>query len=42
VGYLIYPFGEIAGLSKGMMTALITLPVVAVVWAILRRVQRRG
>ena len=42
VGYLIYPFGEITGLSKGMMTALITLPVVAVVWAILRRVKRRG
>jgi uncharacterized membrane-anchored protein len=39
VGDLIYPLADIAGLSKGMMTALITLPVVGLVWAILRRVQ---
>lgn len=41
VGYLIYPLGEMTGQSKGMMTALITLPVVAVVWGILRRIQRQ-
>jgi hypothetical protein len=29
------------GLSKGMMTALITLPVVALVWLMLRRIQRQ-
>ena len=41
VGYLIYPLGDMTGLSKGMMTALITLPVVALVWLMLRRVQRQ-
>jgi hypothetical protein len=29
------------GLSKGMMTALITLPVVALVWLMLRRIRRQ-
>jgi uncharacterized membrane-anchored protein len=42
VAYLAYPLGGVLGLSKGMMTALITLPVVAVVWLVLRRVQRLG
>jgi uncharacterized membrane-anchored protein len=41
VGYLIYPLGDVTGLSKGLMTALITLPVVVLVWVILRRVQRQ-
>lgn len=40
-GYLVYPLIDVTGLSKGMMTALITLPVVVAVWAMLRRVQRR-
>ena len=40
VGYLVYPFAQMTGLSKGMMIAMITLPVVALVWAVLRRVQR--
>jgi uncharacterized membrane-anchored protein len=40
VAYLLYPMGDVVGLSKGMMTALITLPVVALVWLMLRRIQR--
>jgi hypothetical protein len=41
VAYLLYPIGDVVGLSKGMMTALITLPVVALVWLMLRRIQRQ-
>ena len=37
--YLLDPMGNVVGLSKGMMTALITLPVVASVWLILRRIR---
>ena len=37
--YLLDPMGNVVGLSKGMMTALITLPVVALVWLILRRIR---
>jgi len=40
VAYLLYPLGDVVGLSKGMMTALITLPVVTLVWLMLRRIQR--
>ena len=41
VAYLLYPIGDVVGLSKGMMTALITLPVVALVWLMLRRIRRQ-
>ncbi len=37
--YLLDPMGNVVGLSKGMMTALIALPVVALVWLILRRIR---
>lgn len=38
--YLLYPVTA-AGVSKGTLTALITLPVVAVVWWSVRRIRRR-
>lgn len=40
-GYLLYPAGDMLGLSKGMITALITLPVIAVVWWMIRRIHNR-
>ena len=40
VGYLLYPVQEATGLSKGMLTALITLPVVGLVWWLIRRLRR--
>ncbi|PYG29899.1 DUF3422 family protein [Pelagimonas varians] len=41
VGYLLYPLAGTVGLSKGMMTALIVLPVVAVVWWLIRRIKHK-
>ena len=40
--YLIYPASEPLGLSKGILTALITLPVVISVWWFLRRMRRES
>lgn len=39
VGYLMYPVADLLGISKGMMTAILTLPVVAVVWLMIRRIR---
>ena len=39
-GYLVAPLAEPAGLSKTAMMALITLPVVGLVWAMVRRIRR--
>jgi uncharacterized membrane-anchored protein len=39
-GYALYPVTEVTGLSKGALTALITLPVVLTVWGLVRRLQR--
>ncbi|MCD9146399.1 DUF3422 family protein [Pseudophaeobacter flagellatus] len=39
--YLAYPLALALGLSKGMMTAMITLPVVGLVWLGVRRVKKR-
>jgi uncharacterized membrane-anchored protein len=39
-GYLVAPLAESAGLSKTAMMALITLPVVGLVWAMVRRIRR--
>ncbi|MEX0320406.1 MAG: DUF3422 family protein [Ruegeria sp.] len=39
-GYLLYPLTA-AGISKGTLTALITLPVVAAVWWSIRRIRKR-
>ena len=41
VSYALYPLTEVTGLSKGTVTALVTLPVIALVWVVLRRIQRR-
>ncbi len=38
-GYLLYPLAELLGISKGSMTAMVTLPVVAVVWLMIRRIR---
>lgn len=39
-GYLLYPVAAATGLSKGMLTALVTLPVVAIVWGAIRRIRK--
>lgn len=41
VGYIAYPLAQPLGLSKGMLTALITLPVVALVWGSIRRLRAK-
>ncbi|MEX5564195.1 DUF3422 domain-containing protein [Pseudophaeobacter sp. 1A16562] len=38
--YALYPLAGPLGLSKGMMTALITLPVVGLVWLAVRRIRK--
>ncbi len=40
VSYLAYPLSEPTGLSKGQITALLVLPVVAVVWLMVRRIRK--
>ncbi len=39
VGYMLYPVAETTGISKGTLSALVTLPVVAVVWWAIRRLR---
>ena len=39
--YLLYPLGELGGVSKGQMTALVTLPVVGLVWWMIRRIRKK-
>ena len=41
VSYALYPLADVIGTSKGMMTAMLTLPVVLTVWWLVRRVQKR-
>ncbi|WP_083099123.1 DUF3422 family protein [Pseudophaeobacter leonis] len=38
--YLMYPLSSMLDMSKGMLTALITLPVVALVWLAVRRLRK--
>jgi uncharacterized membrane-anchored protein len=38
-GYLLYPLAAALGLSKGTLTAMVVLPVVAVVWLLVRRIR---
>ena len=38
-GYLMYPMAEVTGLSKGLLTALITVPVVLLVWMAIKRIR---
>ncbi len=40
VGYLLYPLTR-AGISKGMLTAVVTIPVVLGVWFAIRQIRRR-
>ncbi|MFP7571323.1 DUF3422 family protein [Marivita sp. S2033] len=40
VGYLLYPIAEPIGVSKGTLTALVTLPVVGLVWLAMHRIRR--
>ncbi|KPA21982.1 hypothetical protein shim_18680 [Shimia sp. SK013] len=40
-GYLVYPLAGPLGVSKGIMTAAITLPVVLTVWWLVRRIKSR-
>jgi len=40
-GYLLYPLTGVLGVSKGMVTAAVTLPVVALVWWLVRRIRMR-
>ncbi len=39
--YLLYPLTETTGLSKGMLTAIVALPVVGLVWFLVWRIRRR-
>ena len=41
VSYLLYPLADMTGLSKGLLTAAVTLPVVGLVWAAVRRIRKR-
>lgn len=40
-GYLLYPLAELVGLSKGLLQAAVTLPVVVLVWLAIRRIRAR-
>jgi uncharacterized membrane-anchored protein len=40
-GYLAYPLAEPLNLSKGTLTAMITLPVVGAVWYLIRRIREK-
>ncbi len=39
VGYLLYPLTDVTGLSKGLLTAIATVPVVLLVWLLIRRIR---
>jgi len=41
VSYLLYPLTDVTGLSKGLLTAAVTLPVVGLVWMAVRRIRKR-
>jgi uncharacterized membrane-anchored protein len=40
-GYLLYPVAEATDVSKGMVTAAVTLPVVGVVWWMVQRIRNK-
>ncbi|MGH1413030.1 MAG: DUF3422 family protein [Pelagimonas sp.] len=40
-GYLMYPLATAVGLSKGMMTAMLVLPIVGLVWWMIRRIKHK-
>ncbi|MFT6456766.1 DUF3422 family protein [Pseudophaeobacter arcticus] len=41
VSYLLYPLAQVLGQSKGMLTAMITLPVVGLVWLAIQRIKKK-
>ncbi|MEP0964390.1 MAG: DUF3422 domain-containing protein [Roseobacter sp.] len=42
VGYVLYPLAQATGNSKGILTAMVTLPVVLVVWWFIRRLRAKA
>ena len=40
-GYLLYPVAEILGMSKGTLTALATLPILALVWWLIHKIREK-
>jgi len=40
-GYLLYPLADVFGVAKGMVTATVTLPVVALVWWMVQRIRKK-
>lgn len=41
VGYLGYPLAKMIGLSKGMLTAIAVVPVILLVWLMIRRIHHK-
>src|SRR6056297_406893 len=39
-GYLLYPLADMLGITKGAITALVTIPVVLLVWLAVRRIRK--
>jgi uncharacterized membrane-anchored protein len=39
--YILYPFAGILQMSKGTLTALVTLPILLLVWWAIRRIRKR-
>lgn len=39
-GYLLYPLTDVLGVSKGVLTAAITLPVLLIVWLMIRSIRK--
>ncbi|WP_371228765.1 DUF3422 family protein [Roseovarius sp. 2305UL8-3] len=39
--YVVYPLAEPLGITKGMLTATVTLPIVALVWWMVRRIHKK-
>jgi uncharacterized membrane-anchored protein len=40
-GYLLYPLADVLDVSKGMVTAAVTVPVVALVWWMVQRIRKK-
>ncbi len=41
-GYLLYPLTDVTGLSKGVLTAIVALPIIAVVWWLIGRIRQHS
>ena len=40
-GYLLYPFASVFGVSTGILTATVALPILVLVWWAVRRIRAR-